>query len=141
MPLKRFKVYFTDDVVSEEGTKFVHAVNETEAKRKACSSLNWECMCPQMTAEQVPEKVKLRPCWTIEEEVAIYEKNREGFKDFDWDYEKEFYDVLLPSWEIVMWCWPNAWFINECKWEHREWAEWECKIRKDPNDGLWELWY
>lgn len=61
--------------------------------------------------------------------------NHDEFKEFTWDYEKQFYDVKLPSGEIIAECWPNAWLIQECKWEHRKWDVWECKIKKsEPTD-------
>ena len=40
-----------------------------------------------------------------------------------WDgvtYEKDFYDVLLPSGEIVPNCWPNAGKLNETRSPFRQ---------------------
>lgn len=44
-----------------------------------------------------------------------HEKYLAAFVSFtpDFDYEKEFYDVLLPSGEIIKHCWPNAGVMNE----------------------------
>lgn len=35
----------------------------------------------------------------------------EDFKVWDGEYEKEFYDVRLPSGEIIL-CWPNSGVMN-----------------------------
>jgi hypothetical protein len=58
------------------------------------------------------------------------------FKDFDWEYEKVFYDVLLPNWDIIIDCWPNAWFMNATWDVEWKWWPWECKIRKNEHDWL-----
>ena len=63
------------------------------------------------------------------------------FVRWDGDYEKEFYDVLLPSGEIVKWCYPNAGKMidvhNKPGTEQREWTpEDNIKVKLSPNHPL-----
>jgi len=58
------------------------------------------------------------------------------WEDCTYDYEKQFYDVMLPNWEILYYCWPNAWKFNELvSWVEtrtididKDWIEW-IKVR------------
>lgn len=43
------------------------------------------------------------------------------FRRWNGRYQKEFYDVLLPSGEIVKNCWPNAGKLNELTGKRRQW--------------------
>lgn len=43
------------------------------------------------------------------------------FVPWDGEYEKVFYDVLLPSGEVVEHCWPNAGKMDELKFPFRRW--------------------
>jgi hypothetical protein len=51
-------------------------------------------------------------------------KNENAWQPFtpDFDYEKAFYDVLLPSGEIVKHCWPNAGWLNTMFGTMRKWS-------------------
>jgi hypothetical protein len=42
------------------------------------------------------------------------------FKKWNGDYEKEFYDIKLPSGEVVLCCWPNAGKMCENGGERRK---------------------
>lgn len=53
----------------------------------------------------------------------------DGFKPFEGEYEKQFYDVRLPSGEIVKNCYPNAGFMNETGGAGRKWGEGEVEYR------------
>lgn len=58
------------------------------------------------------------------------------FEDFKWDYEKVFYDVLLPTWEIIRKCWANAWFLQRIDWIDWSWWEWECKFKRSEDQMM-----
>ncbi len=45
----------------------------------------------------------------------------EKFKPWDGDYDKQWYDVLLPDGEVVCCCWPNSGKMNETKQPFRAW--------------------
>ena len=49
------------------------------------------------------------------------------FEEWDGDYIKTLYDVLLPDGEIIYKCWPNAGKMLECGGQHRQWL---------PEDGI-----
>ncbi len=40
----------------------------------------------------------------------------------DFDYVKDFYEVLLPTGEIVPLCWPNAGLMNTSDGTNRRWS-------------------
>lgn len=40
----------------------------------------------------------------------------------DFDYLKEFYDVMLPSGDVVKHCWPNAGWMNAINGDGRKWS-------------------
>ena len=46
------------------------------------------------------------------------------WQDFtpEYDYVKKFYDVLLPSGEIVEGCWPNAGYMNGIMQRNGKWS-------------------
>lgn len=58
----------------------------------------------------------------------------------DFDYVKEFYDVLFPSGKIEIGYWPNAGFMNPCfgkdlkKLSHED----NIKVRISPNKRLFD---
>lgn len=55
----------------------------------------------------------------------------ENFKEFKWDYEKEFYDILLPDGTIIGECWPNAWFMIDINNSNNtKYWPWECMFRR-----------
>jgi len=64
------------------------------------------------------------------------------FKDWDGDYEKEFYDVMLPSGELVQWCWPNTGKMVDIHLDpgadiQREWTpESGIKVKLSPDHPL-----
>jgi hypothetical protein len=47
---------------------------------------------------------------------------REGWMSFTADYDKTFYDVWLPTGEIVKECWPNAGSMNSSDDSDRSWV-------------------
>lgn len=51
------------------------------------------------------------------------------WKKFDWNYEKQFYDIKLKDWTIIKTCWPNAWLMNRTDWITWNYWVWECEIR------------
>ena len=53
--------------------------------------------------------------------VAAPQSNWEDFTP-EYDYEKKFYDVLLPSGEIVEGCWPNAGYMNGVMQRNGKWS-------------------
>lgn len=68
--------------------------------------------------------------WLTEEEAKkdLFEGHWEEFPE---DYVKDFYDAKLPSWEVVLYCYPNAWFLNETQWTFRRmFCPGEIKVRK-----------
>ena len=61
------------------------------------------------------------------------------FVPWDGEYEKEFYDVLLPSGEVVKHCWPNAGFMNDIMGNgpQRQWSPKDgVKVRPSPDHPM-----
>jgi hypothetical protein len=59
------------------------------------------------------------------------------WQDFDenFDYVKDFYEVLLPSGEIIKKCWPNAGKMNATDGSGRYWES-GIKVRPDLENLL-----
>lgn len=61
-------------------------------------------------------------------------KDIPDWKPFDGEYDKKGYDVLLPDGTEVLWCWPNAGFMNATDGSGRMWGPGECQIRESICD-------
>ncbi len=60
----------------------------------------------------------------------------EGFVPWDGDYDKVFYDVLLPDGKTIEHCWPNAGKMCETRSPFRQWLPTDriC-VRVSKNQG------
>lgn len=60
------------------------------------------------------------------------------WQPFTGNYEKQWYDVLLPDGEVVECCWPNAGHLHEMRGRSRQWDETSgVKFRPSTRDP-WE---
>lgn len=57
----------------------------------------------------------------------------------DFDYVKDFYEVRLPSGQIVAQCWPNAGWMNATDGSGRKWGPADnVQVRIDLKNALGE---
>lgn len=56
------------------------------------------------------------------------------FQQWDGEYDKQFYDVLLPNGDIFEACWPNAGKMLSMDGSGRMWSVDDCiQVRKSKN--------
>jgi hypothetical protein len=54
----------------------------------------------------------------------------------EFDYEKDFYEVLLPDGTIVPQCWPNDGKMNATDCSGRSW-DWNSGVKVRPDVANW----
>lgn len=63
--------------------------------------------------------------------------DQDQFVAWDGEYEKQWYDVMLPSGEMVLACWPNAGKLVETKAPFRFWQVQDSVcVRPTPDQSV-----